>query len=69
MFSITGATVVILIVVIIMVILRRIEAWRANKIREGHFRRNRGLLLQQLVDRDISERMIFSPDEIKKGDK
>ena len=47
--------------------MREIRSFRAKKIREGNFRRNRGLLLQQLVDRDIAERMIISLEEIDKA--
>ncbi|CAO2207191.1 unnamed protein product [Urochloa humidicola] len=40
---------------------------KAKKIREYFFKQNRGLLLQQLVDKDIAERMIFSLEELEKA--
>jgi serine/threonine protein kinase len=36
-------------------------------MREKFFKRNRGLLLRQLVDKDIAERMIFSLEELEKA--
>ena len=38
---------------------------KAKKMREYFFKQNRGLLLQQLVDKDIAERMIFSLEELE----
>ncbi|CAO2202433.1 unnamed protein product [Urochloa humidicola] len=40
---------------------------KAKKMREYFFKQNRGLLLQQLVDKDIAERMIFSLEELEKA--
>ena len=40
---------------------------KAKKIKERFFKQNRGLLLQQLVDKDIAERMIFSLEELEKA--
>ncbi|CAO2211411.1 unnamed protein product [Urochloa humidicola] len=40
---------------------------KAKKIRGYFFKQNRGLLLQQLVDKDIAERMIFSLEELEKA--
>ena len=67
MFSVLGAMVIILVAILTVVAMREIRSFRAKKIREGNFRRNRGLLLQQLVDRDIAERMIISLEEIDKA--
>ncbi|CAL5013356.1 unnamed protein product [Urochloa decumbens] len=43
------------------------EDRKAKKMREFLFKQNRGLLLQQLVDKDIAERMIFSLEELEKA--
>ncbi|PAN36062.1 hypothetical protein PAHAL_6G255400 [Panicum hallii] len=40
---------------------------KAKKMKERFFKQNRGLLLQQLVDKDIAERMIFSLEELEKA--
>ncbi|CAL4999659.1 unnamed protein product [Urochloa decumbens] len=40
---------------------------KARKMREYFFKQNRGLLLRQLVDKDIAERMIFSLEELEKA--
>ena len=37
------------------------------KTKERFFKQNRGLLLQQLVDKDIAERIIFSLEELEKS--
>jgi len=40
---------------------------RATKLREYFFKQNHGLLLRQLVDKDIAEKMIFSLEELEKA--
>uniref|UniRef100_K3ZGZ7 glycerophosphodiester phosphodiesterase n=1 Tax=Setaria italica TaxID=4555 RepID=K3ZGZ7_SETIT len=47
--------------------LLRLKIRKARKMREKFFKRNRGLLLRQLVDKDIAERMIFSLEELEKA--
>ncbi|PAN17508.1 hypothetical protein PAHAL_3G136800 [Panicum hallii] len=46
---------------------RKLRAQKAKQLRDFFFRKNRGLLLQQLVDKDIAERMIFSLEELEKA--
>ncbi|CAO2207177.1 unnamed protein product [Urochloa humidicola] len=46
---------------------KRLKIRKARKMRERFFKRNRGLLLRQLVDKDIAERMIFSLEELEKA--
>uniref|UniRef100_J3MS01 Protein kinase domain-containing protein n=1 Tax=Oryza brachyantha TaxID=4533 RepID=J3MS01_ORYBR len=48
-------------------IARRLRAREVKKVREYFFKQNRGLLLQQLVDKDIAERMIFNLEELEKA--
>uniref|UniRef100_A0A8R7UGH7 Wall-associated receptor kinase 2 n=1 Tax=Triticum urartu TaxID=4572 RepID=A0A8R7UGH7_TRIUA len=45
----------------------KLQILRAKKLREKFFEQNRGLLLEQLVDKDIAERMIFSLEELEKA--
>ncbi|KAL6608300.1 hypothetical protein ACP70R_041363 [Stipagrostis hirtigluma subsp. patula] len=46
---------------------RKLRARKAKKAKDFFFRKNRGLLLQQLVDKDIAEKMIFSLEELEKA--
>ncbi|KAG2584868.1 hypothetical protein PVAP13_6KG302212 [Panicum virgatum] len=46
---------------------RRLSVHKAKKIREHFFKQNRGLLLRQLVDKDIAEKMIFSLEELERA--
>ncbi|KAL6644583.1 hypothetical protein ACP70R_016191 [Stipagrostis hirtigluma subsp. patula] len=46
---------------------KRLKIRQARKMREHFFKQNRGLLLQQLVDKDIAEKMIFSLEELEKA--
>lgn len=46
---------------------KRLKIRKARKLREHFFKQNRGLLLRQLVDKDIAERMIFSLEELEKA--
>ncbi|WVZ92281.1 hypothetical protein U9M48_038359 [Paspalum notatum var. saurae] len=46
---------------------KRLKVRKAKKMRQSFFKQNRGLLLQQLVDKDIAERMIFSLEELEKA--
>uniref|UniRef100_A0A453CV07 Protein kinase domain-containing protein n=2 Tax=Aegilops tauschii subsp. strangulata TaxID=200361 RepID=A0A453CV07_AEGTS len=45
----------------------KLKAQQAKRLRAKYFKQNRGLLLQQLVDKDIAERMIFSLEELEKA--
>uniref|UniRef100_A0ACD5ZUS5 Uncharacterized protein n=1 Tax=Avena sativa TaxID=4498 RepID=A0ACD5ZUS5_AVESA len=66
-FSIgVGSGIVILLLVLAMFFAtKKVKDQKAKRMREYFFKQNRGLLLQQLVDRDIAERMIFSLEEIE----
>ncbi|TVU05260.1 hypothetical protein EJB05_48418, partial [Eragrostis curvula] len=57
----------LLLVIAAIFATKRLKIRRARKTRERFFKQNRGLLLQQLVDKDIAERMIFSLDELEKA--
>jgi serine/threonine protein kinase len=46
---------------------KRLKIRKSRKLRQHFFKQNRGLLLQQLVDKDIAERMIFSLEELEKA--
>jgi hypothetical protein len=46
---------------------KRLKIHKARKMRQKFFRQNRGLLLQQLVDKDIAQGMIFSLEELEKA--
>ncbi|RLM61624.1 wall-associated receptor kinase 3-like [Panicum miliaceum] len=46
---------------------KRLKIRRARKMREYFFKQNHGLLLRQLVDKDIAEKMIFSLEELVKA--
>ncbi|CAL5013348.1 unnamed protein product [Urochloa decumbens] len=46
---------------------KSLKRHKARKMKEHFFKQNRGLLLQQLVDKDIAERMIFSLEELEKA--
>lgn len=50
-----------------IVVRRKFKSRRAKKLKEFFFKQNRGLLLHQLVDKDIAERMIFSLEELEKA--
>nr|BAJ85913.1 predicted protein [Hordeum vulgare subsp. vulgare] len=51
----------------VLFIKHKLKVLRAKKLREKFFEQNRGLLLEQLVDKDIAERMIFSLEELEKA--
>uniref|UniRef100_A0ACD5Y989 Uncharacterized protein n=1 Tax=Avena sativa TaxID=4498 RepID=A0ACD5Y989_AVESA len=57
----------LLIILVVLFVRRNLIIWKAKKSREFFFKHNRGLLLQQLVDKDIAERMIFSLEELEKA--
>ncbi|CAD6272681.1 unnamed protein product [Miscanthus lutarioriparius] len=61
-----GGCLVLLIFAVIL-LRQKLRARKAKKLRNFYFRKNRGLLLQQLVDKDIAEKMIFSLDEQEKA--
>ncbi|KAJ1261955.1 hypothetical protein BS78_09G068800 [Paspalum vaginatum] len=58
-----------LVVLVFSVILlrRKLRARKAKQLRNYFFRKNRGLLLQQLVDKGAAERMTFSLEELEKA--
>lgn len=58
---------ILLFVFAIVVIRRKVKARKARITKEFFFKQNRGLLLQQLVDRDIAERMIFRLEELERA--
>jgi serine/threonine protein kinase len=63
-----GSGIVILLFVLAAAVIRRkVRAQKAKRRKEYFFKQNRGLLLQQLVDKDIAERMIFSLEELEKA--
>ncbi|CAL4999642.1 unnamed protein product [Urochloa decumbens] len=63
-----GSGILILLFVLAAVVIRRkVRAQNAKRKKEYFFKQNRGLLLQQLVDKDIAERMIFSLEELEKA--
>ncbi|XP_037441435.1 wall-associated receptor kinase 2-like [Triticum dicoccoides] len=45
----------------------KLKARKGRNLKEKNFKKNHGLLLQQLVDKDISEKMLFSLDELEKA--
>ncbi|KAK8451423.1 hypothetical protein SEVIR_6G208200v4 [Setaria viridis] len=58
---------VLLLVLAAIFATKRFNIRKARKMREKFFKRNCGLLLRQLVDKDIAERMIFSLEELEKA--
>uniref|UniRef100_A0A0E0LWJ3 Protein kinase domain-containing protein n=1 Tax=Oryza punctata TaxID=4537 RepID=A0A0E0LWJ3_ORYPU len=57
----------LLLVLAAIYAIKRLRARKVKKVREYFFKQNRGLLLQQLVDKDIAERMIFKREELEKA--
>ncbi|WVZ92298.1 hypothetical protein U9M48_038375 [Paspalum notatum var. saurae] len=57
----------LLFILAIVVISRKAKARKARIMKEFFFKQNRGLLLQQLVDKDIAERMIFCLEELNQA--
>uniref|UniRef100_J3MYK3 Protein kinase domain-containing protein n=1 Tax=Oryza brachyantha TaxID=4533 RepID=J3MYK3_ORYBR len=53
--------------VIAMAVAYILKARKAKKLRATFFKQNRGLLLQQLVDKVIAERMMFTLEELEKA--
>ncbi|XP_044428661.1 wall-associated receptor kinase-like 9 [Triticum aestivum] len=51
----------------IIFVCRKLRSLQAKRLKSKYFELNRGLLLQQLVDKDIAERMIFSLEELEKA--
>ncbi|CAL5096829.1 unnamed protein product [Urochloa decumbens] len=63
-----GSGACLLLLTFSAVLLRqKLRARKAKQLRDFFFRKNRGLLLQQLVDKDIAERMIFILEELEKA--
>jgi hypothetical protein len=54
----------LLIVLATIYAIKTLKDRKTEKMREYFFKQNRGLLLQQLVDKDIAERMICSLEEV-----
>ncbi|TVU32393.1 hypothetical protein EJB05_24123, partial [Eragrostis curvula] len=57
----------LLMVLGVIYAFKKLKDRKVKKIRECFFKQNRGLLLQQLVDKDIAERMIFSLEDLDKA--
>jgi serine/threonine protein kinase len=55
----------LLLVLAIVFATKKVKDQKAKRMKEYFFKQNRGLLLQQLVDTDIAERMIFSLEELE----
>ena len=55
------------LLIVVFAIIFATKKLKAKKMREHFFKQNRGLLLQQLVDKDIAERMIFSLEELEEA--
>ncbi|XP_048540163.1 wall-associated receptor kinase-like 22 [Triticum urartu] len=51
----------------IIFVCQKLRSLQAKRLKSKYFELNRGLLLQQLVDKDIAERMIFSLEELEKA--
>ncbi|VAI73853.1 unnamed protein product [Triticum turgidum subsp. durum] len=66
-FSIgVGSGIIILLLVLAVAFaIKKVKDQKAKRMKEYFFKQNRGLLLQQLVDTDIAERMIFSLEELE----
>ncbi|VAI86211.1 unnamed protein product [Triticum turgidum subsp. durum] len=66
-FSIgVGSGIIILLLVLAVVFaIKKVKDQKAKRMKQYFFKQNRGLLLQQLVDTDIAERMIFSLEELE----
>ncbi|KAI4969703.1 hypothetical protein ZWY2020_000617 [Hordeum vulgare] len=47
--------------------MRKLRTLQDKRLRTKYFKQNRGLLLEQLVDKDIAERMIFSLEDLEKA--
>lgn len=58
---------ILLIILSVLTVRRKLVVWKARKSRDFFFKKNRGLLLQRLVDKDIAERMMFSLEELEKA--
>lgn len=58
---------ILLFILAVIVIRRKAKARKAKIMKDFFFKQNRGLLLQQLVDRDIAERVIFSLEELERA--
>ena len=54
-----------LLVLAVVFAIKKVKDQKAKMMKEYFFKQNRGLLLQQLVDTDIAERMIFSLEELE----
>ena len=58
---------VLLLVLAAIFATKRLKIRKAIKMREKFSKRNRRLLLRQLVDKDIAEMMIYSLEELEKA--
>ncbi|PUZ52096.1 hypothetical protein GQ55_6G243200 [Panicum hallii var. hallii] len=58
---------VLLLVLAAIFATKRLRIRKARKMREKFSKRNRRLLLRQLVDKDIAEMMIYSLEELEKA--
>uniref|UniRef100_A0A453RJ26 Protein kinase domain-containing protein n=1 Tax=Aegilops tauschii subsp. strangulata TaxID=200361 RepID=A0A453RJ26_AEGTS len=57
----------LLIILSVLIVRQKLMVWKARKSRDFFFKKNRGLLLQQLVDKHIAERMMFKLEELEKA--
>lgn len=63
-----GIGMVLLLLVLAAIFgMKRLKIRRARKMREYFFKQNHGLLIRQLVDKDIAEKMICSLEELEKA--
>lgn len=63
-----GSGIALVLLTFAVILLRqKLRVQKAKKLRDFFFKKNRGLLLQQLVDKDIAEKMIFSLEELEKA--
>lgn len=62
----SGITLLLLVLAVVFA-TKKAKDQKAKRMKAYFFKQNRGLLLQQLVDKDIAERMIFSLEELEKA--
>ncbi|TVU02093.1 hypothetical protein EJB05_52459, partial [Eragrostis curvula] len=58
---------VTLVIIGALLVRQKLKVWKVRQSRKFFFKQNRGLLLQQLVDKDIAEKMIFTLEELEKA--
>lgn len=65
--AVGGSASLVCLVPGVIFVMQKLKARQAKRDRAKYFKQNRGLLLRQLVDKDIAERMIFSLEELEKA--